>query len=67
MKVQVNGEEQELEGSVSISSFLKEVGMDAPRGVAIAVNDAVVPRSKWEEVHLQEGDTVEIIRATQGG
>ena len=67
MKVQVNGEDQELAGSLSVSAFLEEIGMDAPRGVAIAVNDTVVPRSKWEEVRLQEGDTVEIIRATQGG
>lgn len=37
------------------------------RGIAIAINDAVVPKSRWREHALNEGDRVEIVRATQGG
>jgi sulfur carrier protein len=36
-------------------------------GVAIAVNNAVVPRKLWEQTTLQNGDTVLIIEAAQGG
>jgi sulfur carrier protein len=37
------------------------------RGIAIAVNDVVVSRSRWKEHELCEGDRVEIVRAVQGG
>jgi len=34
---------------------------------AVAVNDAVVPRSAWAQRPLAEGERVLVIRATQGG
>jgi sulfur carrier protein len=37
------------------------------KGIAIAVNDAVVSRSRWQEHILCEGDHIEIVRAVQGG
>ncbi len=37
------------------------------RGIAIAVNDTVVSRSRWHEHELQDGDRIEIVRAVQGG
>lgn len=38
-----------------------------PEGVAVAVNDAVVPRGEWAGWPLREGDAVEIVTAVQGG
>jgi sulfur carrier protein len=35
--------------------------------VAIAVNDAVVPRAAWATVALVDGDRIEIITAVAGG
>jgi len=45
------------------------VGSLAPaqRGVAVAVNREIVPRSRWSEAHLCEGDRVEILEAAKGG
>ena len=37
------------------------------RGIAVALNGAVVPRAAWRETPLQSGDSVEIVRARQGG
>ncbi len=37
------------------------------RGLAVAVNAEVVPRSAWSEFRLEEGDRVEILGASQGG
>ena len=37
------------------------------RGVALAVNNRVVPRTAWEETALNEGDNVTIIKAAFGG
>jgi len=36
-------------------------------GIAIAVNEAVIPRSEWAGYLLREADRVFVIRATQGG
>jgi sulfur carrier protein len=37
------------------------------RGIAVALNGAVVPRTAWKETPLRAGDTIEIVRARQGG
>ena len=38
-----------------------------PRGIAIAVNGEVVPRSAWDATGLHPGDRVEVLTAAQGG
>ena len=67
MNVHVNGSPREL-ATPSLLDLLASEGV-APdaRGVAVAVNDRVVTRSRWPEHTLAEGDRVEIVRATQGG
>jgi sulfur carrier protein len=37
------------------------------RGIAVALNGAVVPRVAWPQTALKAGDSVEIVRARQGG
>ncbi len=39
----------------------------APRGVAVALNDAVVPRGAWTTTVVAAGDRVEVVTAVQGG
>ncbi|WP_026929493.1 sulfur carrier protein ThiS [Glycomyces tenuis] len=39
---------------------------EAERGIAVALNGEVVPRSEWDRP-LADGDTVEVLTATQGG
>jgi sulfur carrier protein len=63
----VNGERELLAaGTIAVLLAEKEIGPDA-RGVAVALNGAVVPRAAWGETTLRPGDTVEIVRARQGG
>jgi sulfur carrier protein len=64
----VNGQSRRVRPETTVAALLEELGFDAAaRGVAVAVNDAVVPKSSWPEQRLSEGDTVEIIHAVQGG
>ena len=42
-------------------------GSRDPRRVAVALNDAVVPRGAWPETRLHAGDRVEIVKITVGG
>ena len=64
--IQVNGESEAFAGTVAALLAAKEIGADA-RGIAIAVNGSVVPRAAWHGTVLRPGDTVEIVRARQGG
>lgn len=36
-------------------------------GIAIALNEEVIPRAEWEKFALRPQDRVFVIRATQGG
>ena len=42
-------------------------GQSLAAGIAVAVNEHVIPRSRWQEHHIQPGDRVEIIHALMGG
>jgi sulfur carrier protein len=66
MELTVNGEKRELTLGSTVARLVEEVGCGR-RGVAVAVNEEVVPRSTWEVTELGEGDRVEILRAAQGG
>jgi len=62
----VNGEPSSVETPTTISALL--VAINAPeRGVAVAVDGAVVPRSAWEVHTLADGARVEVLTAVQGG
>jgi sulfur carrier protein len=37
------------------------------RGIAVAINGTVVPRSAWAETRLSDGDDIEIVKIMQGG
>lgn len=65
MKLLVNNTEYDL--TVKFLAELTENLNVNPKGTAIAVNDAVVPKSEWKTLQLSENDKITIIRATQGG
>jgi sulfur carrier protein len=37
------------------------------RGIAVALNGAVISRAAWGDTSLKPGDNVEIVRTKQGG
>jgi sulfur carrier protein len=68
MKVLVNGEERRVANGATIDALLDLLDI-APgrRGVAVAVDAEVVPRSGWGERELTDGAHVEVLTAIQGG
>lgn len=67
MELIVNGEQQKMEAE-TLQKLLQSFDIEhSEKGVAVAVNSAVVAREQWQDYQLNEGDTIEIIRATQGG
>jgi sulfur carrier protein len=66
--IRVNGESEPLGAQRTLDALLTEKTADtAQRGIAVALNGAVVPRAAWRETLLRAGDSVEIVRARQGG
>jgi sulfur carrier protein len=66
--VTLNGERRELPDGATLELAVEEAGAgDAGRGVAVAVDGEVVPRSEWSGVRLREGQQVEVLHAVQGG
>ena len=54
--------------AATIAELLAEQAVEmGQRGIAVALNGSVVPRSAWGETALSPGDSVEIVRAMQGG
>jgi sulfur carrier protein len=64
--VTVNGSPRSLEPELTVAGLVSVVAA-SPRGVAVAVNAEVVPRSAWASTTLAEGDRVELLTAAQGG
>jgi thiazole synthase len=66
--VELNGERVELAEGASVAEAVARVGVEGQsRGVAVAVDGEVVPRARWEETELREGQAVEVVRAIGGG
>lgn len=52
----------------NLAELVTAEGIDPrARGIALAVNDSVIPRSRWEATSLSPGDRVEIVKVLQGG
>jgi sulfur carrier protein len=62
----MNGNSVELADGITVAGLLDDLGRDG-RGIAVAVNEEVVPRSTWAHVMVCVGDRVEVLTVAQGG
>ena len=65
MKVTVNDETVEVADHTTVAALLETMGFP-DRGIAVAVDWAVLPRSQWQTA-LADGARVEVVTAVQGG
>ena len=68
MKVELNGNGLDVREGATVADLVEQAGAAAgTRGVAVAVDGEVVPRSAWEETRVAAGQRVEVLEAMQGG
>lgn len=68
MKIMLNGEEREVSAAATVAEAVALSGApEAERGVAVAVEGEVIPRTEWEDRLLAEGEAIEVVHAVQGG
>lgn len=65
MQLTVNGKTADV-AATRVDHLLKELEYEGTH-YAVAVNWKVVPRSRWTETVLNEGDEIEILTPRQGG
>lgn len=66
--MQIRFNEQTIQtGASHLQGLLEEHGLSAKTGIAVAVNDTVVQRARWETHLLTENDTILVITAAAGG
>jgi thiazole synthase len=68
MRIELNGQAHELPEAATLDAAVRATGAgEGGRGVAVALDGEVVPRSEWERTPLREGQAVEVLAAIQGG
>jgi sulfur carrier protein len=63
--VVVNAERLEVDDQTTVAGLLQSLGYP-DRGIAVALDQAVVPRSGWTAT-LFDGAQLEVVTAVQGG
>lgn len=64
-RIIINNEERQTE-ALYITQLATELNLPE-RGVALAINNKIVPRATWESSPINEGDNITIIKAAFGG
>jgi thiazole synthase len=68
MRIELNGEPRELPAGATLADAVRESGAEREgRGVAVALDGEVVPRTEWDSTLLVDGHSVEVLAAIQGG
>lgn len=66
MKIIVNHTEVNIDGTPTLADVLVHQNL-AGEGIAVAVDNKVVPRAKWGETLMSEGAKLTVITAVCGG
>jgi len=66
MQVIINGESKRLDPPLNVAQLLEQMALQGKR-IAIERNGEIVPRSKFGEQALADGDRLEIVVAVGGG
>ncbi len=68
MMIVLNGEPREALTGMTLAALIAAEGIEPERrGIAVALDGEVVPRSAWETALLAEGARIEVLQAVAGG
>jgi sulfur carrier protein len=56
--------EEDIDNIEYLCKYLK---IDKESGIAVSINDLIIPRWKWNTIKIDQADKITIIKATQGG
>jgi sulfur carrier protein len=66
VQLTVNGRPRQAADHTTLAELVSSIS-DRPTGIAVALNNEVVPRGGWSEISVQDGDRIDVVTAVQGG
>lgn len=66
MKIIFNGNTEDF-SATTLAELLESKGLADKTGIAVALDNTVVPRTEWNKTHLEEGARILLIGASYGG
>jgi sulfur carrier protein len=66
MRLTINGQQQSFNGPINIQQLIERLSLQNKR-IAVERNGEIIPRSRFTEQTLHDGDQLEIIVAVGGG
>ena len=68
MEIKLNNKIRKIDSEqLNVQQLLNAELADKQKGIAVAINNIVIPKTKWNETEISNNDTILIIKATQGG
>ena len=67
IQITLNGINKSLKEDCLLNDMLQSFSVNIEHGVAVCINDEVLPKSSWNNQRIKEGDVIEIVQASQGG
>jgi sulfur carrier protein len=67
MEITVNQQTYQVTDVCNVQQMLAIVFDALPKGIAVAINQAIIPRANWTDHQISPNDQIVIIKATQGG
>jgi thiamine biosynthesis protein ThiS len=66
IRIRVNGETRTLAADARVADLLTELGVATPR-VAVEYNREILPKARYGETILRDGDDLEVVQFVGGG
>ncbi|AZQ10656.1 MULTISPECIES: sulfur carrier protein ThiS [Shewanella] len=66
LSISVNGQSHPIDDGQDLASLVKH-HCERDSHIALVLNGEVVPRHRWEHIHLKHNDAVELFAAVAGG
>jgi sulfur carrier protein len=66
LTLSINGDKRHFPPPLTVQKLVAELGFEGKR-VAIERNGEIVPRSRYAEIQLADGDALEVVVAVGGG
>lgn len=68
MEININNQIKNISEQCSLQQLIESAsGGGSQKGIAVAINNSVIPKTDWQKYFLKQNDDVLIIKATQGG
>ncbi|MFN8237246.1 MAG: sulfur carrier protein ThiS [Chitinophagales bacterium] len=67
MTITINNNQYTFDENTSLAQAIETLQLEETKGIALALNEAIIPRSKWNETVLTNEDKIIIIGAVAGG